>query len=136
MGERAARRFSIGLDDDNVPVFGIANDDVEAVMSVKWSSVAFVRGVQRKDWVVLACKDARVNEPRADDPVALRMWLPTSTGLLDGWIGFTEIETIRFKETTIYKGKPIASSEFLAVLPLAFKGNWEKAAEVPVEVKK
>ena len=55
MGEMAARRFSVGMDDDKVPVLGIAEGDADAVMAMAWSSAAFLRRVQGRDWIALAC---------------------------------------------------------------------------------
>lgn len=132
MGELAARRFSVGVDDDKVPVLGIAEGDAEAVMSLEWSSAAFLRRVQGRDWIALACRDARIEGARADGAVGLRLWLPTTLGLLDGWIGVPAPSTLRVVEAAIRQGKPVArSGPPIALLPLSMKGVWEAPATIP-----
>lgn len=131
MGELAARRFSIGLDDDKVPVLGIAEDDVEAVTALSWAGAAFIRRVRGRDWIALSCKDARIEGARADAAVPLRMWLPTTDGLLDGWRGLAKPPgTLRVVEAYIRLGKPEPKGAApLYLLPLSFKGAWEAAPE-------
>lgn len=127
MGELAASRFSVGVDDDKVPVLGVAEDDAEAVMSVRWASAAFLRRVQRRDWVALSCPDARIEGGGATSPVPLRLWLPATVGVLDGWLGAEPAPvSLRIVEATIRLGKPLPKGASpLAVLPLSFKGDWE-----------
>lgn len=127
MGEVAARRFSIAADDDQVPVLGVCEDDVEAVMSMTWTGAAFLRRVQRRDWVALSCPDARIQGSGSNAPVALRLWLPATMGLLDAWMGATPLPaTLRIVEIAVRKGKPEPKGgPPLAVLPLSFKGVWE-----------
>jgi hypothetical protein len=124
MGELAARRFSIGLDDDRVPVLGIAEDEVEDVMSMDWSTAAFLRRVNGRDWIALSCRDARIEGARAEDAVPLRLWLPTTHGLLDGWVGLVPSPaSLRVIEVYIRNGKPVPKGTApLAVLPLSLKG--------------
>lgn len=132
MGELAARRFSVGIDDDKVPVLGIAEGDADAVMALEWSSAAFLRRVNGRDWIALACRDARIEGARADGAVAMRLWLPSTLGLLDGWIGVPAPSTLRIVEAAIRQGKPVARpGPPLAILPLSLKGVWEAPVPMP-----
>ncbi len=133
MGEIASRRFSLGADDDNIPALGIAEDDVPSVMALRWTSAAFLRSVNRRDWVALSCTDARLSSAADAGAVPIRLWLPTSIGLLDGWLGVaTPPTSLRIVSVGIVRGKPVPSAGSpLAELPLTFKGDWtahEKAA--------
>lgn len=127
MGPIASRRFSIGLADDKVPVLGVAEDDVGAVMSLSWSGAAFVRRVRRRDWVALSCADARIEGASAGVPIAMRMWLPCVDGLLDGWLEIDKRpSTLRVVSAAIRRGKPIPKEGTpLALLPLSFAGDWK-----------
>jgi hypothetical protein len=129
MGPLASRRFSIGLDDGNMPLLGIADDEAHAVMSIPWSQAAFLRGVQDRDWVVLFCSDSRITGSGTPEPVSLRLWLPTMSGLLDGWLASEPKPTmLKVIEASIAKGKPTEKGgASLALLPLAFKGVWTSA---------
>ena len=126
MGELASRKFSIGMDDDKIPVLGIAETESDDVMSLPWHSAAFLRRVQGGDWVALACRDSRVEGAKARDPISIRLWLPTSTGLLDGWIGAEEQPAcLKIIETLVRDGKALSKGQdALALLPLGFKGVW------------
>ena len=86
-----------------------------------------MRRVQRRDWIALFCPDARMEGGGAHSPVALRMWLPATAGLLDGWLGADPApSSMRVVEATIHRGKPEPKGTApLAVLPLALKGSWE-----------
>jgi len=153
LGELAARRFSIGVDDDKMPLFGIAEDDVEAVTALPWTSAAFLRRVKGpvlgdfiagpaggadraaevRDWIALSCKDARIEGGRSEGPVGIRLWLPTTRGLLDGWIGAPAPQTVRIIEAAIRHGKPERTGKPpLGLIPLSLRGAWEQPpAEKP-----
>ena len=130
MGEMAARRFSIGADDDLVPSLGVAGEDIEALMSLKWTGAAFLRRVQRRDWIALSCPDARMENGGAAVEVPIRLWLPATLGLLDGWIGAQpQPTTLRIVEIDIRKGVPQPrGGPPLGILPLSLKGDWEPEA--------
>lgn len=130
MGELASRKFSIGMDDDKIPVLGIAESESDDVMCLPWNSAAFLRKVQGGDWIALACRDARTEGAKAREPIALRLWLPATTGLLDGWIGLEEPPaSLRIIETVVTKGKALSKDEpALAMLPLGLKGVWNPEA--------
>ena len=130
MGELAATRFSLGMDDDLVPVLGVAEGDADAVMSLPWTGAALLRGVQRRDWVALSCADARMEGGGASSPVPLRLWLPCANGLLDPWVGIDPAPaSIRLVEAVIRGGKPLPKGGApLAQLALALKGSWEPQA--------
>jgi hypothetical protein len=138
MGEMAARRFSIGADDDLVPALGIVSEDVEAVMSLQWTSAAFLRRVQRRDWVALSCPDARMENGGAMAEAPIRLWLPTTLGLLDGWIGAQPQPTmLRLVEMEVRKGVPTPrGGPALGLLPLSLKGDWEPAVQAGDETGK
>lgn len=132
MGELAARRFSIGVDEDAVPVLGVAEDDVTPFKSLKWTSAAFLRRVQGRDWIALSCKDARVEDAMSEAAVPLRLWLPTTDRLLDGWLGAPTPRSLRIIETAIRLGKPIPKgAQPLGKLPLSLKGAWETPEGAP-----
>ena len=133
MGEMASSRFSIGADDDRVPALGISHDDAEAVMSMPWSGAAFLRRVNRRDWIALSCLDARMQGSATPSKVPLRLWLPATIGLLDAWVGMTPVPTsLRVVAIRIIAGKPEpVPGPPLGLLPLSFKGSWEKDPESP-----
>jgi hypothetical protein len=127
MGETTSRRFSLGVDDDNIPVLGVSEADIEAFMSLNWVGGAFLRRVQRRDWVALSCPDARMAGSSSPGAVPIRLWLPVTYGLLDGWVGAADLpETLRMAEITVEKGKPEPTGRPLASLPLTFKGDWSE----------
>ena len=145
VGELASRRFSLGVDDDKMPTLGIAEDDVEAVTALTWTSAAFLRRVKGpvlgdflagknaentevRDWVALSCKDARIEGSRADAAVGVRLWLPTTKGFLDGWLGVDRPGTLRIVEASIKRGEPSpTSTPPLGIIPLVYKGIWADA---------
>lgn len=135
MGPLASRRFSIGLDDDRVPVLGVAEDDVGSIMALGWSGAAFLRRVQKRDWIALKCNDARIEGASSGTPVSLRLWLPCLDGLLDGWLDpDSRPSTLRIVSAAIRKGKPIPQTGSpLALLPLGFKGDWQPVAALTVD---
>ncbi len=134
MGELASRRFAVGVDGDKVPLLGVAEEDVDAVMSVRWASAAFLRRVQGRDWIALSCRDARISASASQSPIPLRMFLPSSIGLLDGWVGLSgdQPPTLRVVETQVARGAPrLKGGAPLAILPLSFKGAWEAETAGP-----
>lgn len=126
MGEIASSRFSLGVDEDHWPNFGVADSEVEVVMSLAWSKIAFVRNFKKQDWVILACPDARIDKDASINRVALRLWLPASIGIFDGWMDSPmPPNEIRLIETEIRNGVPYpVPYKILATLPLIFKGQW------------
>lgn len=127
MGELAASRFSLGVAEDRTPVLGIAEGDAEALMSIRWSGAAFLRRVQRRDWVALSCPDARIQNSSSQQLVPLRLWLPATHGMLDGWLGIDPAPNVlRLVEAAIRRGQPEAKGGApLAELSLTFKGVWQ-----------
>lgn len=129
MTELASKRFSLGVDADGSIFFGLPEDDLEAFLSVQWSKAFFLRYVEKKDWVAFMCKDIRPEGALCDEPIKIRLWLPCTKGLLDGWAK-TEVASIKIIETFIRKGKPHPKSETpIAVLPLKKDGVWPKNDE-------
>ena len=126
MGEMASSRFSIGVDDDNIPVLGLAEGDSDSVMSMPWSKVAFIRRIMGMDWVALASNDARIDKAGSDVPTLMRLWLPANFGVLDGWnTGFKRPVSIKLIEVAIRHGRPVSKDVApLAILPLSFRGDW------------
>ena len=132
MGPLASRRFSIDTEDDGTPVLGVAEDDVESFMALRWSAAAFLKRVEKRDWVALSCRDARVERAVAKEAVALRLWLPATLGILDGWNREDpdRPKSLKIIETYIRGGKPIEKgSSSLTILPLEMKGSWEFPAK-------
>lgn len=127
MGEMAASRFSLGVDEDRTPILGVAEGDAEALMAVRWSGAAFLRRVQKRDWVALSCPDARIQNSSSQQMVPLRLWLPATEGMLDAWLGLDPAPaTIRLMEVAIRRGQPEAKGGApLVQLPLSFKGAWQ-----------
>jgi hypothetical protein len=128
MGIMASKRFSFGIDNDRTPILGIAHDDIEAVMSLSWNNVAFVKDFKKKTWISLSVKDIRKENSRSNNPVPLRLWLPISEGLFDAFMFIENKPTqIKIIGTFIKAGKPISKEEPpLEILPLTFAGNWKK----------
>jgi hypothetical protein len=133
MGPLASKWFSIGVDDDLLPVLGVAEHDVEAIMSMKWTAAFLVRKTKQSDWVVLACQDSRIEAPRSDTAVPIRLWLPASPGLLDGWMDVAQPDQLKVMEAAIRKGRPEPVGSPLLTLPLKFKGPWTATAAAPKE---
>jgi hypothetical protein len=131
MGPLASKWFSVGIDDDRVPVLGIAEHDVEPIMSMRWTASFFLRKILGADWIVLSADDARTESPRGDDPVPLRLWLPVLPGLLDGWLEVPPPSSLRIIETAIRRGKPQPKGGSpLALLSLGLKGKWEAREKI------
>ncbi len=130
MGELASRRFSLGVDDDGVIVLGVAEEDSEAVMSIPWVGAAMLRRLASRDWIALSARDGRVEGAKMSSPMQVRLWLPTTSGLLDTWMD-EELRpvSLRVIEASIVRGRPLPKGEPpLAILPLTFKGRWTEAA--------
>ena len=130
MGELASRRFSLGVDEDGVIVLGVASEDSEAVMSIPWVGAAMLRRLASRDWIALSARDGRVEGAKMSSPMQMRLWLPTTSGLLDTWMD-TSLRPVsmRIIEASIVRGRPIPKGEPpLAILPLTFKGRWDKVA--------
>jgi hypothetical protein len=142
MSSRASMRFSIGIDDnDSSIVFGIAHDIVENMLSLNWNLIAFlkqVKGYQKgklviQDWVALSCPDIRAENSGSPEPIALRIWFPTTTGILDGWSGLPKEQyanAIRLFSTNFKNGVPIADEKELKSIPLVFKGKWDMPSKI------
>ena len=107
---------------------GLYEEDQEAIMFLNWKSCAFLRQVQKKDWIALSCPDIRIKDGSAIQPIAMRLWLPCFPGLLDGWLKVEEKpKTLKIVTTKLQKGKPQQiGNKSLLTLPLSFAGNWNQ----------
>lgn len=142
MSSRASMRFSIGMDDtDSSIIFGIAHDIVDNILSLNWNLVAFlkqIKGYQKgklvvQDWVALSCADIRAENSGSPEPIALRIWFPATTGILDGWSGLTKEQysnSIRLFSTNFKNGIPVANGNELKNIPLVFKGKWDTPSKI------
>lgn len=133
MGPLASNWFWIGVDDTDAarsPVLGVSEHDAEAIASMKWTAAFLVRRTKKSDWVVLVCRDARIDAPGSDTPVPLRLWLPASPGILDGWLDQpAQPGTLRMVEVAVRRNRPEPKGKPLGELPLKFWGTWTTAVQ-------
>ena len=121
----ASSRFGLGVTRDGVPVFGVPQDEAEALFSVPWTQMAFLRRVKNGlDWVAIASDDARISRD-IGTPVTLRLWLPAARGIFDGWLVAEKKPEIIGVVKSIKTGpaRQIAG-EKVGMLPLSFHGRW------------
>lgn len=145
MSSIASMRFSIGIDtEDKSVILGVSKDIFSSVMAIKWDRMALLKQVKgfdwnRKvtmDWVAFSCPDIRIESSGSPDPVQLRLWLPASTGILNGWIGLDNYpDVIKIQSTDTENGKPVPENNEPIELPLYFKGKWT-APEKKASTKK
>lgn len=115
-----AARFAIGCEDDGVIVLGVQEQDLQAMMSVKWTAAAVIRNHLDRDWLALSCDDAGVNE--GEKPFKLRVFLPLAMTLADQFADYGR-EDIRIRAMRVIKGvAKVATGEPRATIRFAKKG--------------
>lgn len=125
--DAAMKSFAIGAEGNGVFLIAGFLEDLEAIASVPWSSAALIRGHQNRDWVALACKDARVPGAKDMNPLQMRLWFPVPSLKMDV---FKDVQpkTLRLREMTMAKTGPTLRDGPPAVeVPLAMRGRWTAA---------
>lgn len=131
----ASKRFAIGIDEDGItPLFGIPDEEREAVLSIPWSNAAFVRNHKERDWIILASNKFN------DKDMKIKLWFPAIEGLLAGWENrnltpqqeeFKNdiLDPVRLIMVSIEfrKGKPHKTGGEILHLPLTLKGFNDKS---------
>lgn len=132
VGPSASSRIAIGISDKTRQTFlGFTGDDDVVFSSFEISSIAFVRRVQERDWLVIVTDDG--SNGRADTPIPMRIWFPANIGLFDGWAGipdYASIQIIRLIDDTLRLSD--SSVEVLNTIPLTLQGKWD-GVEVIIE---
>lgn len=123
----ASRQFALGIDDTGRTVLGIMEHTVEAFEApVVWESASLVRNVRGSDWVVL--KAGAFTE--ADEASPGRLWLPVSSGLLNGWANLEDGERMGLSPMRRINGTlTLVDSEPFCEIPLTLNGNWSDILE-------
>lgn len=129
VGPSASSRLAIGISDKTRQTFlGFTGDDDVVFTSFVIASIAFVRRVQDKDWLVVVTDDG--SNGRADEPIPMRIWFPANAGLFDGWAGIPEhasVQLIRVTDDNMRLSDD--SVDIIESVPLTLQGNW-KGVEV------
>ncbi len=124
IGDEAMKSFAIGAEAGGIFVIAGFADDLQAIASVPWSSAALIRGHQNRDWVALACKDARVRGAKEMNPLAIRLWFPVPAVKV-GVFKEVQPKTLRLREMALNKGVPaLRNTPPLVEVPLALRGSW------------
>lgn len=124
VGDEAMKSFAIGAEGNGTFVVAAFADDLQAIASVPWSSAALVRGHQDRDWVAIACKDARVKGSKEMNPMALRLWFPVPAVKMNI---FKDVQptTLNLREMTMVKNVPtLKAGPPMVTVPLKMKGSW------------
>ena len=125
----AARRFGVGIVTDGknegLPVLGISVKDLNAVMSLNWTSAGIILGHNKRDWLALSAQDIRTEEAAEIDDVPLRLWVPFPVGTFDGWINNQpdQIQIRRIKNSA-KSNRVIADKSVLEQIPVSLKNKW------------
>lgn len=134
MGGAASARIAVGISEDGTKNYvGIAGGDDIPIGSIPITSVAFARGIQDRDWLVLVTNDATA--ARSKTPVPLRIWFPANTGTFDPWCGIRPDETItlcRITSDMIPAATPERIEPIIEV-PLTLQGNWSGVEAIESE---
>lgn len=121
LDDMGAARFGMGVDEDGTPVLGVLVHDRQGLLSLDWQSAGFIRNHKGRDWVALSCKDARITDAGAEDPVPLRLWIPVPVAVLDTWYE-SKPKTLRLRLMKKAADRPIcAGGPPLKELPLTVK---------------
>jgi hypothetical protein len=124
VGDEAMKSFPIGAEGNATFFVAAFADDLNAIASVPWSSAALVRGHQDRDWVAIACKDARIRGSKEMNPLALRLWLPVPSVKMNV---FKDVQpkTLNLREMSLVKAVPtLKNGPALVTVPLSMRGRW------------
>lgn len=121
-------RFGINMDEDGELSLGILQQDLAAILSLKWVSGAFVRGLHGKNFVILSCFD--VTEGWPDGPpggsgVKHRIFIEISDAYADALVkADPQPATLRLRAMKVSKGLPMLSKgEPKMELPFSYVVN-------------
>jgi hypothetical protein len=84
LNAQGGRRFGVSHI-DGIPYLGYVDRDQSAIEAVKWTTSAILYRKRDQDWIALSSADARMDTTQAMNPVPLRLFIPITTGRLDGW---------------------------------------------------
>lgn len=131
LDEFGGKRFGIGIDSDGTPVLGVLVEDTDAILSVNWSSAAFIRGHMDKDWIALATKDIRIENSQAEFPIPIRLWIPIPDGVIDAFFQYNKDDhkILRLRKLKRINFKPMASRTILKEIPLLYNDKEAKQLE-------
>jgi hypothetical protein len=124
IGDEAMKSFAIAAEQGRVFAIGAFAEDLQAIASVPWTSAALIRGHQNRDWVALACKDARVRGSKEMNPLQMRLWFPVPAVKVDV---FKEVQpnTLRLREMAMNQGRPaLKNVPPMVEVPLSLRGGW------------
>lgn len=124
VGDEAMKSFAIGAEGNATFCIAGFADDLQAISSVPWSSAALVRGHQDRDWVAIACKDARIKGSKEMNPLALRLWFPVPSIKMNV---FKDVQprTLNLREMSLVKNVPtLKPGPPLVQVPLSMRGRW------------
>ena len=134
MGPAISRRLSIGIDDNLRTIIGMPEYEMSIFESFDINKVLFAKNMMQGDWLIICTPDltnGRDEDPltKKQTPMPIRIWIPVSIGLLDGWYGTKN--DVFFCETVIRDGVPFIREETpFASCPLEFIGNWAGIEEI------
>ena len=121
-------RFGINMDEDGELSLGILQEDVEAILSLRWVSGAFVRGLRGRNYVILSCFDVTEGwdaGPPGGSGVKHRVFIEVSDAYAAALVeADPQPSTLRLRAMKVSKGLPMLSkSEPRLELPFSYVVN-------------